>query len=346
MNNLNYFLVFSGLSLLSLTFRQGQNFFLLICFPWCFSFFLIGLFSFLCSRSKNKYSKRNIIMRGLIIFIAPMSNGLGLVIPAAIILKLFYYVFFKIKVSMRLITGSFISIISIYISYIYPSIYLNDNNKNSSLNFTSFLQQLLESPIPSLKFAFVSVSQPYLTWNPDQIDKGIFITIFLLFLFSWNLTDKKSFYINFFGGSNYLIYGFLYLIILLVMRSQPLGVSGALEPRYTTSALLFLIPLLAFIFSNLDKHWATLSAIMIFLSSLYAFDVGSKVGEDYYFFRYNQYLEMRTCFVNESQSRLNLDLSPECLTLFVAQAEGVNQTELETLLHDLYENRNIFEEKI
>lgn len=340
-SKLNYFLVFSGLSLLGLTFRQGQNFFLLICFPWCLSFFLIGLYSFMYSTK----IKGNVIVRGIILIIAPMSNGLGLVVPAAVILKMFYNFFFKLKVNLFLITGSILSFISIFISYIYPSVYLSYSDQDSSFNVISNIQKLYESPISSLKFAFVSISQPYLTWNSDQIDKGIFITVFLLFLFSWTLKDRISFRKNFFDGSNYLIYGFLYLLILLVMRSQILGVSGALEPRFTTSTLLFLIPFLAFIFSNLKKLWSTLSAIVIFLSSLYAFNLGSKIGEEYYFFRYNQYLEMRTCFFNDLQSGSNFNLSSDCLSLFENQAWGVNETELKISLRDLYLNRNIFEEK-
>jgi hypothetical protein len=340
-SKLNYLLVFSGLSLLGLTFRQGQNFFLLICFPWCLSFFLIGLYSFMYSTK----IKGNVIVRGIIIVIAPMSNGLGLVVPVAVILKMFYNFFFKLKVNLFLITGSFLSFISIFISYIYPTVYLSDGDQDSSFNVISNIQKLFESPISSLKFAFVSISQPYLTWNSDQIDKGIFITVFMLFLFSWTLKDRKSFFKNFFDGSNYIIYGFLYLLILLVMRSQILGVSGALEPRFTTSTLLFLIPFLAFIFSNQKKLWSTLSAIMIFLSSLYAFNLGSKIGEEYYFFRYNQYLEMRTCFFNDLQPGSDFNLSSACLLLFENQAWGVNETELKVSLRDLYLNRNIFEEK-
>lgn len=340
LSNLNYILVFSGLSLLGLTFRQGQNFFLLICFPWCLSFFLIGLYCYMSSRN----IKINVIVRSLIIFIAPMSNGLGLVVPVAIIIKMFYCILLKLKISVRLTVSTLLSLISIFISYIYPSIFLGDNNQNSSLNLFSFIGQLFVSPISFLKFAFVSVSQPYLTWNPDQIDKGIFITIFLLLLFSWTLRDKKSFYMNFFNGNNYLIYGFIYFIILLVMRSQPLGVSGSLEPRYTTSALLFLIPFLVLILSNIERRWITLSAIFIFLSSLYAFNIGSKVGKDYYFFRYNQYVEMKTCFVNESNPSSNLNLSPECIALFIKQSEGVNEYELKIYLQGLYINQNIFKE--
>ena len=129
------------------------------------------------------------------------------------------------------------------------------------------------------------------------------------------------------------------------MRFKPLGVGGAFEPRYTTSAILLLIPIFGYIITNSSKNLVPITSAVVFLCGYWAFNTGDLIGKSYYQTRFDQAFNITQCH-NESillgQSAAVLDT--ECFNLAFEQSDGVTESEVVKSFSLLVENGVIFNE--
>ena len=250
-------LIFSG--------KQFANFSQASNIAWTICFFYIILFKYLFD--SNKLSR--VIPCSVIIFIAPLTFGLGYVLPLFI---LSFIYFFKININTK-INYIIFSIAGILASYLIPKM-LFDDLDGITLGFNSLKIFL------NLNFYltfFGVLSNVFLPWVERIAYLGVIIGLgqFLIVL----LIVSKKYHLNGFSSLNnfitnniFIILGLIFAFIVSFTRSELQTVVAA---RYSVGSIIFQLGFWLFLFKenklNFMKNlnFIKILTVYIFLSGLF-----------------------------------------------------------------------------
>lgn len=249
-------LIFSG--------KQFANFSQASNIAWTICFFYIISFKYLFD--SNKLSR--VIPCSVIIFIAPLTFGLGYVLPLFVLI--FVY-FFKTNINTK-INYIIFSIAGILASYLIPKMLFNDLS-GITLGFNSLKIFL------NLNFYltfFGVLSNVFLPWIERIAYLGVILGLgqFLIVLF---IVSKKYHQNGFLSLNNFIvnniliILGLIFAFIVSFTRSELQTVVAA---RYSVGSIIFQLGFWLFIFKenkfNFMKNlnFIKILAVYIFLSGL------------------------------------------------------------------------------
>jgi len=249
-------LIFSG--------KQFANFSQASNLAWTICFFYIILFNYFLK--SNQLIK--IILCSLIIFIAPLTFGLGYVLPLFI---LSFVYFFKLDIKVK-INYIILSILGILFSYLIPKL-LFDDLVSLGLNFNSF--EIF------LKFSFYLtffgvLSNVFLPWIEGFAYLGSLIGLLQILIISFIISNNYN-QIGFVSLNNFInnniliILGLIFAFIVSFTRSDLQTVVAA---RYSVGSIIFQLGFWLFLFKEnkfifiKNINFIKLLTIYIFLSGV------------------------------------------------------------------------------
>lgn len=295
-------LFFSVMAFLVMGLRQMQNYTQVSCFPWPLAILFVCLFAIKWEKflQEGKHSFWIILS----LFLAPMSIGLGLVVPL--------FVFFRTGLGWlnrrhegpvrmrRLWTISAWAFVSLLVSEILPIALYKSHVPGLQL---SLLDRVKEDPLGLAKFFFASVGSIYVTADYAYMyARRAVILGFLVFmalgtgiLLRRQAIKKPT---QLFVDTNpLLIMGLFYLVLITLSRWLYLGHNGAIEVRYSSANLLlhFAIWLLAWqLFFKRDRLQKILLVVFI-LSTAYTWKIGYQSQKDWLSEKLEKTEAVKTC---------------------------------------------------
>lgn len=260
-NNIYMFLIlviiFSGKQFAN--FSQSCNIVWSICFIYVISYYYLV----------DKDDKLSVSLNSLIIFIAPLTFGLGYVISFYNILFIYFHkINTKIKINYLLI-----AIISLILAIYLPKIYFSEVPTTlANSDYLSF-KNLINYKI---YFTFFSViSNVYLPWVDGFAYLGVLIGFvqfcFLIILFYKHLINSNNKNIlKFFSQNTLLSIGLIFALLVSITRSD---LQTTVAARYSVGSIIFQIGFWKLIFENY-KHNFIFNNYTIKILTIYVFLLG------------------------------------------------------------------------
>ena len=257
-----------GLSLIIILIFSGKQFanFTQSCnIVWSLSF----LYSILIYKYIDKQNLISKYINSVIIFIAPLTFGLGYIIP---IYMLSFIYFHKINKKLKILY-IFISLFSLTLAIFLPKLFSPDIEPTvMGYNYLNF------DFVTNYKFYvtyFGVLSNVYLPWINGMAYIGFIIGIFqfltVLFIFQKIYKSKsKEEYFEFLSQNILISFGLIFALLVSITRSDLQTVVAA---RYSVGSILFQIGFWKLIFENY-KFKKNLYKICIFAIILYTFFLG------------------------------------------------------------------------
>ena len=245
-------LIFSG--------KQFANFSQASNIAWTICFFYIISFRYLF-KSNSLFS---IISCSTIIFISPLTFGLGYVLPLFV---LSFVYFFELRPKIKMIYIIF-SLAGILISYLIPNIIFNDLVGNT-LDINNF-KVLLDS---SFYFTFFGVlANVYLPWLDGFAYAGSLIGFLQLLIISLIEFKKIKQNIilaitNFLTQNTFIILGLIFAFIVSITRSDAQTVVAA---RYSVGSIIFQLGFWIFVYNQTNLNYLK-NINLIKIVTLYVF---------------------------------------------------------------------------
>lgn len=338
LTSLQFIMTMLGLSLASLTNRQLQNYFMIICFPWMMAILFIGLYFFL--KSKTEITREKKILLYPLLLLSPMTNALGLIVPLSQIIESGFKIFFKRTESIKNNAFHFgFSVFSIFLSFIYPVISSTVERPHNYTNGTDSLKSFFEQPFESIQFLLVAIGQPFVLWLSTAVPEGtiVGIIILLVLIAAFFTKDRKNIFSSMITNEYSIIAGAIFLGIFFLARFKGLGPAGATEPRYTTASLVFLIGVLALFIRYFC--YKNLGALIVLSCGIFIYAKGDPIGKGYYSTRLQQSKEILECFSKDPN--LPIDMSNPCVKL-AYPGEWLDKNEYLQWIQSLKRNNQSF----
>ncbi len=288
-------------SLIAFSSKQMQNFFMPICNGWMLALFWIGIYFNLKQGVQNRTKKIAIILLSVL---APMSIGLGVIIPLAeFVQKCYEYLKSQktIKNALRLISH-----LSIYVVTVMSIVLLkNSSDLNATLNpstsVTGSALRIFQNPIDSLYFVLSLIGNIFVPASRFDHILPLFlgVIVVVIFLYIMRGSYNRELIDSVFLNQNSLMGGSIFLFILLLFRfeTEAPGIAAA-APRYVTGTVVFIIGLIGLV----QRHVQLSKMLALILSSIVALSVvsGVKSGEEWHSVRYEQSQKLMKCVYMES----------------------------------------------
>jgi len=310
--------------------RQFQNIFLIICIPWILSLFLITTYLYFKRLPQTRVNQAVwLICLGL----APFSNGLGLTLPLLVTLQTIYKILSK-EINLKDFMVTFYCLGLIFFSFIFPtsSFFMSKGISSDQNTFSNFIF-ILHHPIDTFKFLMISIANPFVPWSSQYLQQsimiGVFISALTLYLILTQKPKKKI--KSIFFDNELLLLGVIFIFTLAISRMQALGVIGAVEPRYTTGALLVAAGSLKLIVQKTKIE--SLAVVTLTILAIFTFAVGIRTGFDYYEYRQVQSIEIQKCYDNFP--RISAGKIDVCVDLVFKNALGISRDKLVVNLNRL-----------
>ncbi|MBL7555563.1 MAG: hypothetical protein JNM24_07050 [Bdellovibrionaceae bacterium] len=324
----------AGFSFIGLSWRQMQNFFMLICLPWMLAILFIGCYFYI----KNRNGKNKTWLLSLIILLSPMSFALGLIVPLSQIAEsAFNFARNRFKFQKIDIYFGTLSLFSIFLSFGYPTLTGNVIAQNHSPLAGNSVFSIFEYPLDFPKFILLAIGQPFVVWFSTAADLGIAIGAVIAVLLSGVVFYYRKNTDFIFQNKTSLLAGSIFLLMFYAARYKLVGVAGAIEPRYSTASLVFLIGALATILKLMSRK--TVFSLVILIIGGFVQWRGLLVGESYYDTRYRQGIEIQECFKNNGQ--LPIDMTNPCVKALYP-GEWLNQESYLSWVIELKKQNLIF----
>jgi hypothetical protein len=329
-----FYLSFAGLSLVLMTWRQMQNFFMIICLPWMMAVFVIGVWLWF---KNSKYAGLE-KWRWLSIFwilISPMTNALGLVVPLSECVEVTIRLWTDRKLGLRPlvlnVSLGLISLYSVYLSFLYP---VWSPSVAKPLAFTTgqgLMPFLLENVWDSLCFVLLAAGQPFVFRSPRSMVSGEVIgaLLIILALAALSLRRNRGLIKETLMNKSTLIAGFIFLGIFLAARIRELGVLGAIEPRYTSASVVFSVGVFVLLLKAFP-NWKWLPAALLGIG-IWCNLEGYKVGNEIYRARSAQARDIVNCF-KDHKDTYQIKFDDPCVALAQPQDTISPQAFLDTMV--------------
>jgi len=317
---------------ISLTYKQMQNFFMPICNQWMVAIFFIGMYYWL-KQQNNSIGK--ILALCFIILAAPISTGLGLIIPTVEIIENVYR--FIVKRKNYVIENIYIlctasSFISIVFFILVPYLTMNDaSGLNYDKNYLTSVINLFYFPFDSILFTLTLIGNIFVPASRfEPALPIIFGALFIIITFRLLWQGRKKIRIDdIFLNKSCALGGIIFLGIVYLSRfsGNDHSISSVAAPRYVTGSMIFVIGLLGIIQKINSKN---LFKIILLISCLLVFFSGLKTGLEWHSSRYSQSSYFVEC-MNEKQSDMFLP-GGKCYKLLLQESYTFNISEYNKIL--------------
>ena len=281
------------LAMILLSLKPMQNFFMPICAGWIYAIFCISFFTFL----KNKKTKYATLFLGFTVFLAPFTIGLGITVPVAQILEIFYNLIIRKNFwpSGREKILLFLSTFSIFIAFVLPKIIYSKMamSGNNSFGFNFDFLVVIKFVLTLIGSLFVPASR-FDSFLP--LFFGILLIIFIILQFRKikKIGDATK---NFFENKTPFLISTVFMALVIFTRSAPINVTGvtAAAPRYVTGSALLIYSVFLFSFKYSHKH----KDFAFFLVAIVVFISGAKTGIEWNSVRSKESNQIANCFHNQ-----------------------------------------------
>ncbi len=283
--------IYVTMAVVGLNYKQMQNVFMPICNGWMIAIFFIGVFYY-AKQLKDSW-KRTLILCSCIL-LAPLSIGLGMILPLAQVVEDTYRIFKGNSVSKKSLTRVFstltVSILSCLL-YLITKLTTSSDVSGISHDFNpSSLMSIFQNPILSLKFIFTLVGSSFVPASrfepelPQTMGALIVVGATLILVVQRSRVNWEDIILN----RSTLLGGLVYVLILFLFRfsGEEVDVAGIAAPRYVTGTMLVIIGLLGLI-GTIKSHEAGLR-IFLLVVSFSVLISGTKTGLEWHKTRNNQ----------------------------------------------------------
>ena len=316
--------------------KQMQNFFMPICNGWMLALFWIGIYYHLKQGFSSRKKKLGILATSVL---APMSIGLGVIIPLAEILQKAYEFLTARKTfrnSFRFITYSSIYVAIISTIFIFRKISDLNANSNSSLPIHENILRVIKNPIDSLYFTVSLVGNVFVPASrfDSVLPLAFGLLAITLFLFIMRKSFNRKLMDSVFLNQNSVLAGVLFVIILLLFRfeSYAPGVAAA-APRYVTGSVILIVGMVSLV-QRQGEVTKLLSIILVTIVAISALS-GIKTGLEWHSVRYNQSKLLMKCVKNENFTATNI-----CMKIAKSNSMSPSDTFFESELNKFIEGVN------
>ena len=316
--------------------KQMQNFFMPICNGWMLAIFWIGIYYHLKQGFPSRKKKFGILAMSVL---APMSIGLGVIIPLAEILQKIYEFLTEHKTfrnSFRFISYSSIYVAIISTIYVFRKISDLNANPTSSQPIHENMLRVIKNPIDSLYFAITLVGNVFVPASRfDSILPLAFgMLAILLFLFTMRSSFNRKLLDSIFQNQNSVLAGVLFVLVLLLFRfeSDAPGVAAA-APRYVTGSIILIVGMVSLV-QRQGEITKSLSIILITIVAMSALS-GIKTGLEWHSVRYNQSKLLMKCVQNDNFTATN-----PCMKIAKSNSMSPSETFFESELNKFIEGVN------
>jgi len=260
-----------------------------ICNGWMLAIFFIGIYYFLKQLQTTCF--RSLLISGCIV-LAPLSIGLGVILPIIQSIENFYIILGKEKkkISFEMISTSVASAISFGLIVVYKKYGVQDiSGSGQGLNLLDLIKPLLH-PIDALKFLMTligSVFVPASRFEPGlPIIAGIIFSMVVIYFVTRNYKrlNLSEFLLNrscLMGG---LVYAaFIYLFRYTNTNNALIGIAA---PRYVTGTIILVLSVVVLIV-KLSSSTTQIKSIFIVISTCVLIS-GMKTGLEWHSARFSQ----------------------------------------------------------
>lgn len=337
----NIVFVFSAI-IIAANYKQMQNFFMPICNGWMMAIFFIGIYYWLKQKQDFRAKK---YLTGTTIILAPLTIGLGIIIPIIEIVEISYKAVLRERFNSVLKKNLFTlvtSVFSLIFFLLIPLLQLGDGSGFISNRNLGNIFNLIEYPGGSLMFLFTLIGNifvPASRFDPiiPAVAGGLFLTISVLLL---RRNYSKIKIDDIFLNRNCTLGGVIFLFILFFFRysGKPSEIQVVAAPRYVTGSLIFIIGILGLIQKISDKR-KVISLFLLITSSLTLIS-GLKTGLEWHATRYKQSQILIECAENKNSVGTKFAEGQPCFTLAYENSMSPSKDFFKLELQKFIENIN------
>ena len=284
-----------------LSYKQMQNFFMPICNGWMVAIFFIGLFYF---AKNNKEFPLQILVISSTVLLAPLSMGIGIVLPILILIESLYLFQKNHKLTRNQIKLVISSLSSFLLLSIIDLIRLKDaSGSEHEFDFSTVISGI-KNPLGIISFLLAVIGSPFVPSNRwDPISSIIAGATFLSLLVIVIIKNKTKIQLaSLLTNQNCLLGGVVYLAILVLYRfdGSYASIANIVSPRYLTGTVIFLIGSFVVGVKLINPSKARDWVIVTLILSI--FFAGFKTGNDWHEVRYTQSQLLFGCELNQFEN--------------------------------------------
>ena len=283
------------------SFKQMQNFFMPICNGWMVAIFWIGLYFYF----KQKYQSNNAkFMIYVISFLAPLSIGLGIIIPLAEgVQKIYEYIVGQknSRSLVRFLSSLFFYSIPISSIFVLSRLSIMESTSSSTPSAMKNALSVVSHPLESFYFIFSLVGNVFVP--SSRLDKILplvaGVTVIALFISIMRSKCDREFLDSIFLNQSSILCGSIFILILLLFRfeTKSAGLAAA-APRYVTGSVVLIIGLLGAV--QKSGETSKYLSILLIMATLSSGISGVKTGLEWHTVRYTQSQELMRCIQEEN----------------------------------------------
>lgn len=328
--------------LITANYKQMQNLFMPICNGWMMAIFFIGIYYWL-KQKKDSILKKYLI--SLTVLLAPLTIGLGIILPIIELVEITYKVF-KCKKYMVSVKNDFFTILVSVLSIIFflaiPLFKMSDvSGFNADKNIGNFLN-IIKNPIGSLMYLLTLIGNIFVPASRFEpilpIIAGSLFTIIssVILLKNRSKIRVEDILLN----KNCTLGGLMFISILFLFRysGNPSDIEAVAAPRYVTGSLIFIVGILVLI-QKVGNNKKFITLFLLVTSSLTLVS-GFKTGLEWHSTRYKQSQILIECSEAKDSLATKFVEGQPCFTLAYENSMSPSKDYFKSKLGKFIEMKN------
>jgi len=328
--------------LISANYKQMQNLFMPICNGWMMAIFFIGIYYWF-KQKKDSNVKKYLI--GLTVILAPLTIGLGIILPIIELVETIYKAFkrkryiFSVKNQLFTILVSFSSII-FFLSI--PLLKMSDGSGFKADKNIGNIFNIIKNPIGSLMYLLTLIGNifvPASRFEPTlPMVTGSLFTIISLWILLKNRSKIRI--EDILLNRNCTLGGLIFISILFLFRynGNPSDIQAVAAPRYVTGSLIFIIGILSLI-QKVGNNKKFIAVFLLAASSLTLIS-GLKTGLEWHSTRYRQSQILIKCAESKDSIATKFVEGQPCFTLAYENSMSPSKDYFKLQLEKFIETKN------
>jgi hypothetical protein len=303
--------------LISGNYKQMQNLFMPICNGWMMAIFFIGIYYWL--KQKKEFNSKKYLI-GLTVVLAPLTIGLGIILPIIELVEVIYKMF-KGKSYLSTFKNQLFTFLVSFISIIFffsiPLLKMTDGSGFESEKNIGNMLNVIKDPIGSLMYLLTLTGNIFVPASRFEPTLPIVAGSLFIFSSSWILLKNRSririedILLN----KNCMLGGLVFISILFLFRySGDLSdIQTVAAPRYVSGSLIFIIGVLGLI-QKVGTNRKIITSFLLITCSLTLVS-GLKTGIEWHSTRYKQSLTLIECAKAKDSLNTKFVEGQPCFTL-------------------------------
>jgi hypothetical protein len=298
-------------------YKQMQNLFMPICNGWMMAIFFIGIYYWL--KQKKEFSSKKYLI-GLTVVLAPLTIGLGIILPIIELVEAIYKIFNGknyLSIFKNQLFTFLVSLISIVLFYSTSLLKITDGSGFESEKNIGNVFNAIKDPIGSLMYLLTLTGNIFVP--ASRFEPTLPIVTGSLFILSslWILLKNRSRIRieDIFLNKNCTLGGLVFMSILFLFRysGDPSDIQIVAAPRYVSGSLIFIIGVLGLIQKVGTNRKIVISFLLITCSLTLV--SGLKTGIEWHSTRYKQSQTLIECAKAKDSLNTKFVEGQPCFTL-------------------------------